>query len=193
MTELIEHTQVEHVEAGSPGSPPPRHRTGPFRRGPHAFVVLVAVVIVAGAATGFALSGSGSSAASATSVLRSIKLASPSYTPQKVYGTDDYHCNLVNPHVTRDAFVVWSDFSPGSSEVHHAVLSVVPPSLAAKALSEKARAPGTRDGPASVLRRYQIPRSPISSTPPSSANGPRATARTPCRKGPGSCSQPEAS
>ena len=142
MTELIEHTQVAGVEAGSPGSPPPRHRTGRFRRGPRAFVVLLAVVIVAGSATGLALSGSGSSAGSATSVLSSIRLASPSYTPQKVYGTDDYHCNLVNPHVTHDAFVVWSDFSPGSPEVHHAVLSVVPPSLATKALAENASTGG---------------------------------------------------
>jgi hypothetical protein len=143
MTELIELSRVDYVELGSPGSPPPRRHTGPFQRGSRAFVVLLAVLLVIAAATGFALSGFGSSPPSGASALRSIRLVSQSYTPQRAYGTDDYHCNLVNPHVTRDAFVVWSQFNPGSPEVHHAVLSVVPPSLAAKALAENANTRGT--------------------------------------------------
>ena len=47
--------------------------------------------------------------------------------------TDDYHCTLVNPHVKRDSYVISSQFFPGSPEDHHALLYVVPPSLAASA------------------------------------------------------------
>lgn len=45
-------------------------------------------------------------------------------------GTDDYHCTLVDPHVTKNSFIVGSDFFPNSPEVHHAILFLVPPSLA---------------------------------------------------------------
>jgi hypothetical protein len=74
--------------------------------------------------------------------MKTIALVTRPYTPQRVYGTDDYHCTLANPHVTHSSFVVWSDFKPGSPEVHHAVLSVVPPSLAPKALAENASTGG---------------------------------------------------
>jgi hypothetical protein len=46
-------------------------------------------------------------------------------------GTDDYHCTLVDPHVTRNSFIVASHFFPNSLEVHHAILFLVPPRLAA--------------------------------------------------------------
>jgi hypothetical protein len=39
----------------------------------------------------------------------------------------------LNPHVTRDSYVISSQFFPGSREDHHAVLFLVPPSLAAEA------------------------------------------------------------
>jgi hypothetical protein len=48
-------------------------------------------------------------------------------------GTDDYHCTLVNPHVTANSFIVSSQFFPNSVEVHHAILFLVPPALAAQA------------------------------------------------------------
>jgi hypothetical protein len=40
---------------------------------------------------------------------------------------------LVNPHVTKDSFIVSSQFFPNSIEVHHAILFMVPPALAAQA------------------------------------------------------------
>jgi Copper type II ascorbate-dependent monooxygenase, C-terminal domain len=62
--------------------------------------------------------------------------ASKSYTPDAPAGaTDDYHCTLVNPHVTKNSFIVSSHFFPGSLEVHHAIIFLVPPNLAAAAES----------------------------------------------------------
>jgi len=43
--------------------------------------------------------------------------------------TDDYHCTLVDPHVTTDSFITASQFFPESPEVHHAILFLVPPAL----------------------------------------------------------------
>jgi Copper type II ascorbate-dependent monooxygenase, C-terminal domain len=56
------------------------------------------------------------------------------YKPHAASGTtDDYHCTLVNPHVTRNAYIVSSQFVPGSDEDHHAALFLLPPALAATA------------------------------------------------------------
>jgi hypothetical protein len=57
------------------------------------------------------------------------------YTPRAINGgTDDYHCTLVDPHVSQNSFIVSSQFFPGTgkpvAEVHHAILFLVPPSLA---------------------------------------------------------------
>ncbi len=59
---------------------------------------------------------------------------STAYTPRSINGgTDDYHCTLVDPHVTANSFIVSSQFFPGSgkpaAEVHHAILFLVPPEL----------------------------------------------------------------
>jgi hypothetical protein len=64
-----------------------------------------------------------------------ISLQAPTaYTPNPPHGgTDDYHCTLVDPHVTRNSFIVSSEFFPNSIEVHHAILFLVPPALAAEA------------------------------------------------------------
>ncbi len=48
-------------------------------------------------------------------------------------GTDDYHCTLLNPHLTHDAFITAIDFQPNSPEVHHEITYAVPPDLAAAA------------------------------------------------------------
>jgi len=61
------------------------------------------------------------------------KAATP-YTPQAINGgTDDYHCTLIDPHATRNSFIVSSQFFPGRGpsvrEVHHAILFLVPPDL----------------------------------------------------------------
>jgi hypothetical protein len=61
--------------------------------------------------------------------------SSHSYTPTAPPGggTDDYHCTLVDPHVKTDSYIVASQFFPQSPEVHHAILFLVPPNLAAQA------------------------------------------------------------
>jgi hypothetical protein len=48
-------------------------------------------------------------------------------------GTDDYHCTLLNPHLTHNAFITSIDFQPNSPEVHHEITYAVPPDLAAAA------------------------------------------------------------
>jgi hypothetical protein len=56
------------------------------------------------------------------------------YTPHAAKGSyDDYHCTLLNPHVTQSSFIVASQFYPESIEVHHSILFLVPPNLAAAA------------------------------------------------------------
>lgn len=63
-----------------------------------------------------------------------ITSSGASYRPQSVNGaTDDYHCTLLDPHATQDSYIVASQFVPNSPEVHHAILAVVPPSLASAA------------------------------------------------------------
>ena len=64
-----------------------------------------------------------------------LTMQGTAYTPQAPAGggTDDYHCTLVDPHVTADSFIVASQFFPQSPEVHHAILFLVPPGLAARA------------------------------------------------------------
>jgi hypothetical protein len=58
------------------------------------------------------------------------------YTPSAPAGaTDDYHCTLVNPHVTENSFIVSSHFYPNSIEVHHAILFLIPPDLAKAAVA----------------------------------------------------------
>lgn len=47
--------------------------------------------------------------------------------------TDDYHCTLVDPHVTSNSMIISSEFFPNSPEVHHAILFLVPPDLASAA------------------------------------------------------------
>jgi hypothetical protein len=64
-----------------------------------------------------------------------VTLQAPTpYTPHPPNGgTDDYHCTLVNPNAKQNSFIVSSQFYPDSIEVHHAILFLVPPALAAQA------------------------------------------------------------
>ena len=65
-----------------------------------------------------------------------IVLQAPTaYTPKAPPGggTDDYHCTLLNPHLTHDTFITAIDFQPNSPEVHHEITYAVPPDLAAAA------------------------------------------------------------
>jgi hypothetical protein len=101
---------------------------------PRAVVILLCLVLVAAALTAVALSTSAPArhaARPAAQRVATVSLVSKAYTPQAAVGTtDDYHCTVVDPHVTRNSYVVSSQFHPGSAEDHHAVLALVPPSLA---------------------------------------------------------------
>jgi Copper type II ascorbate-dependent monooxygenase, C-terminal domain len=67
---------------------------------------------------------------------KTIMLESPrAYKPKAAPGTyDDYHCTLINPHITTSSFIVASQFFPESREIHHSILFLVPPNLAAAAV-----------------------------------------------------------
>ncbi len=73
--------------------------------------------------------------ASAVPVVSTIMLRqAQAYTPHAPPGaTDDYHCTLMNPHVTTNSYIISSQFFPGSPEDHHSILFLVPPNLAAAA------------------------------------------------------------
>jgi Copper type II ascorbate-dependent monooxygenase, C-terminal domain len=76
-------------------------------------------------------------AGSATGHVTTLSLQSTtSYTPSApAGGTDDYHCTLVDPHVTADSMITSSQFFPLSPEVHHAILFLVPPNLVSQAVA----------------------------------------------------------
>ena len=103
--------------------------------------IVGAAALVAGALVVAGLGSAGATAPVESDGARitPITMSSPTaYTPYAPAGaTDDYHCTLVNPHVTHNSFIVASQFFPGhgpsSVEVHHAILFLVPPSLAKEA------------------------------------------------------------
>jgi hypothetical protein len=98
-------------------------------------VVLASTVLVVRMAT--AAPAVTSSADQITTI--SLKVPHP-YKPSAAPGTtDDYHCTLLNPHVTRNSYIITSQFIPGSPEDHHAILALVPPSLAPTALKDNAK------------------------------------------------------
>ena len=72
-------------------------------------------------------------------------VASPvDYRPRvPTVGTDDYRCFVLDPKVSRDAFVTGFDIVPGQpQEVHHVILFRVPPSAAAAARARNAESGG---------------------------------------------------
>jgi hypothetical protein len=84
--------------------------------------------------TGPATSPVGAVALRAGESIRTV--TSPvSYTPRApTTGTDDYHCFVLDPRLTHDAYVTGFDITPGQpSEVHHVILFRVPPSSVAAA------------------------------------------------------------
>jgi hypothetical protein len=147
VTELIEHSGVEAPggePAGSAPLPsyPDRRRNRRVRRS-QLVVAGICLLVVAGVLTGISVGSSGSNGQSVQAV-KTISLVSKAYVPQAAVGTtDDYHCTLLDPHVRRNSFVISSQFRPGSNEVHHAVLSLVPPYLAGQAQRENAGTGGT--------------------------------------------------
>jgi hypothetical protein len=79
--------------------------------------------------------GSGLSEASPQVTTLTIQ-PTAAYSPQAPAGaTDDYHCTLIDPHVTTDRFIVSSLFKPASTEIHHEITYLVPPRLAGVARS----------------------------------------------------------
>ncbi len=86
---------------------------------------LVVVLLLATVAA--AVGAMGSTAGAASPPVTTITMKAAAYTPQAPAGaTDDYHCTLVNPHVTQNSYIVSSQFFPNSVEVHHAILFLVP-------------------------------------------------------------------
>jgi len=77
---------------------------------------------------------------------RRVRLAMPeAYTPSAPYGTgtDDYRCFVLDPHLTRDAFITGLNILPGTpSVVHHVILFRLPPSSMAAAEDRDAAEPG---------------------------------------------------
>ena len=135
------------------GAPPPapaaqqaaRYRGVVGRRGivlvgVAAAVVVAAIVVTTTVGIGHSASASSSSTTTTSSgpPVTTVSLESAhSYTPHAPSGgTDDYHCTLVDPHLTADSTIVSSQFFPNSPEVHHAILFLVPPDLAAQAKAD---------------------------------------------------------
>ncbi len=91
---------------------------------------LACLVLAGGLGIGLSAIPAGATGPSVSSNTSSGK----AYTPKSVNGaTDDYHCTLLDPHITHGQFIVSSQFFPNSPEVHHAILSLVPPSMAKRA------------------------------------------------------------
>ncbi len=95
-------------------------------------LIAALVIVVTGVAVGVVASSSTGSSTTQTSII--TLQDSKSYTPQPPAGaTDDYHCTLLNPHLTSNTEIVGSQFFAGaknntrSNEVHHAILFLVPP------------------------------------------------------------------
>ncbi len=146
MTDLIEHADADSAdrmdEWASRGavSQKRRHLAG-ANSTPRVLIVAISVALVTGALGAMALATSGSTKPNPSSQtpVSSVSVASPRYTPLAAVGaTDDYHCSLVNPHITHNSYVISSQFTPGSPEVHHAVLALVPPSMTAQAVAANA-------------------------------------------------------
>ena len=146
MTDLIEHADADRADERASRRPvPPKRRHLPGTTGTkRSVIVAISVVLVAGALGAVALaapSGSTKANPSSQTPVSTVSVASPRYTPLAAVGaTDDYHCSLVNPHITQNSYVISSLFKPGSPEVHHAVLALVPPSMTAQAIAANAAA-----------------------------------------------------
>ncbi len=103
-------------------------------------LVLVGILAATAAAVGAVTTTAG---AATTPHQKTISLQGATYTPKApAGGTDDYHCTLVDPHVGKDAYIVSAHFYPNSVEVHHAILFLIPPALAATARADDAGGKG---------------------------------------------------
>ncbi|MEU4244814.1 monooxygenase [Actinoplanes sp. NPDC026619] len=76
---------------------------------------------------------------------RFLDLAMPEpYAPAAPHGgTDEYRCLLIDPHLTKTAFLTGTRFEPQNVPiVHHAIVFAVPPEAAAAAHHADAETPG---------------------------------------------------
>jgi hypothetical protein len=76
---------------------------------------------------------------------RFLNLTMPKpYTPSVPHGgTDEYRCLLIDPHLSRPAFLTGTQFQPQNAAiVHHAIIFAVPPEAAAAARTVDAETPG---------------------------------------------------
>lgn len=65
------------------------------------------------------------------------------YRPAAAVGTDDYRCFLIDPHLTRAAYLTGVTFEPDQvGEVHHAILYRVDPAQVSEAKGKDAADPG---------------------------------------------------
>ena len=118
--------------AGETGAWRPRRTRRPLRR--WRAIVALGIGFTLGPSLASCSSTSSTPAPHAAPKFWTITLDTATYKPHAAPGTtDDYHCTLLDPHVTRDRYLISSTFHPGSSEDHHVVLYLVPPSLAAEA------------------------------------------------------------
>jgi hypothetical protein len=104
--------------------------------------IIRAATVIAVLATSVLVAVPGVSAA--PTVTRILLQAPTAYTPKAPPGggTDDYHCTLLNPHLTKNAFITSIDFQPNSPEVHHEITYAVPPDLVAEATAQNAGGKG---------------------------------------------------
>ena len=103
-------------------------------RFPRGALVLSAVVVAASALVTVHASAGASTSPPAQHVTSITLSSAKPYQPKAQPGTtDDYHCTVLDPHVTKDAYILSSQFRPGSIEDHHAALFLVPPNIAAQA------------------------------------------------------------
>jgi hypothetical protein len=101
-------------------------------------ILAALVIMVTGVAVGIVVSSSPGSSTPQTTVI-TLQQSKP-YSPQPPPGgTDDYHCTLLDPHLTSNMEIVGSQFLSGSqnntrsNEVHHAILFLVPPQYVGEA------------------------------------------------------------
>jgi hypothetical protein len=76
---------------------------------------------------------------------RFLNLSVPQpYTPSAPSGgTDEYRCLIVDPHLTKTAFLTGTQFQPQNAPiVHHAIVFAIPPEQAAAARAKDAASPG---------------------------------------------------
>ena len=112
-----------------------RPRTSRFVAGGAVLVVLAGAVAWGTMAATASKSSPSTPSPSSTPTISTVSLDQrTAYTPKAPAGaTDDYHCTLLDPHLTKSSYIISSQFLPGSGEVHHAILFLVPPDLASAA------------------------------------------------------------